>query len=152
MAEASPNMQRWYLEISSLMTEEQASCSFCQKSVTVPLLRVMIAAAQSQDALIECESCQPQVQPLRYFEDKLKDQKFIKSNFFVDQELSVYEKEVKPLGHLVKKFSASFPKLTLYISLMDYLTKQESVICQSCQRKFDLLRFENLIFGINEDA
>ena len=66
------------------MTEEQALCSFCQKSVTVPLLKVMIAAAHSQDALIECESCQPQVQPLRYFEDKLKDQKFIKSNFFVD--------------------------------------------------------------------
>ena len=36
--------------------------------------------------------------------------------------------------------------------MMKRLTVSESVLCQACNRKFDILRFENLLFGVRDDA
>ena len=56
-------------------------------------------------------------------EQKLKKQRFLRDNFFIDKELQAYDTEVKPFAHLVQKFTATFPKLSSYIFLMDYLIK-----------------------------
>ncbi len=50
--------------------------------MVVPLIRVMIAAAQSEDALIVCTACETQVQPLRVYEEKLIDNKFVLGSYF----------------------------------------------------------------------
>jgi hypothetical protein len=38
------------------------------------------------------------------------------------------------------------------MKMMHGLTLEETVLCQVCNRKFEVLRFENLIYGFKEDA
>lgn len=38
------------------------------------------------------------------------------------------------------------------MAMMSNITKPVMTSCQNCQRQFELVRFENLIFGIREDC
>ena len=71
---------------------------------------------------------------------------------FEEREVKNYEKELQPLAHLIEKYNKTFPKVASYMQMMQALTKQESVLCQICNRKFEILRFENLLFGVKEET
>lgn len=48
--------------------------------------------------------------------------KYIKGNTFVEQDVKNYEKELKPVAHLIEKYRKTFPRLEAYMQMMKSLT------------------------------
>ena len=36
--------------------------------------------------------------------------------------------------------------------MMKFLTKKETILCLGCGKKFDIMRFENLLFGVKAET
>ena len=50
----SKNIKKWFHEMRLAQSEETGKCSYCEKRMNIPLYRVKIAAAVSDDLVIPC--------------------------------------------------------------------------------------------------
>lgn len=118
----SKNIKKWLYEMLLAQSEDAGSCSYCEKRINIPLYKVKIAASVSDDLVIPCNQCAIHHSNLRASEESLQDQKYIKGNAFVEQEVKNYEKELKPVAHLIEKYRKTFPRLEAYMQMMKSLT------------------------------
>lgn len=155
LSSGTPNLIRWFKEIESLNKSTiQVNCSFCGKNPqAISTLMKKIAASETSDCIISCSDCTQIQTDLNYYTNKLANQRFIEdSEICTQKEKDTYDKVNKYSAH-IRKYQLTYQKLNVYLVMMEELLKfNNDVICLGCGHPFKYTKYENLLFGYQEDS
>ncbi len=144
---------RWFKHIKEYHGTNDAQCSFCQKPIVISMMKFAIATSKSPDPVFNCSGCKDYEDKLSFFEDCLKTTRYIHGDTLTNKELETFQKILRPLVSVVERCRNSYPNLTSYILRLEELsTDVTGATCLACAKKFNYLKYENLVYGIKAES